>query len=248
MILEFLKLQDIVKILTIIRENQRRIFPSALLLGEILQKALLPSSLDILFLAKTRDILKPALLIISEDKTVTLQTMRKLYQIIRGSITSELEPCPDITVKGRVCTFWNYVEQEKEEEEGRLTFKVIFVSSQCSNRECNQIVLWHCCVCERPCSECWEHATSCDYCYGDACEDCLVTEDMCKNCGFICIECEDVIYGNKMFCDGSRSNRSCPSAIGPYCYSCALPTEGPPKILTCMKCDRIACMECNCIM
>jgi hypothetical protein len=106
-ILEFLKLQDIVKILTIVRTNQGRIFPSALLLEEILQKALLPSSLDIFFQ-------HPTLLLLSEDKTVPLQTLRKLYHNIK-SIKSEFEPCVDITINDRVCSFWTHVEQEKEE-------------------------------------------------------------------------------------------------------------------------------------
>jgi hypothetical protein len=245
-ILEFLELKDVVKILTVVYTSQLKFVPSALLLNEILQKAVLYSCADIPipFMESETSIL----LMIGVNKTLTTHTMLKLYNIIKDLIDSELVPCTAITVNDRECTFWEHGEEEEEEE---LSFKITFASSQCSDRRCDQIVLWHCCVCDSPCSECYKHGTTCAYCDEGACMGCLLTEDMCKKCGFVCVDCEDVIFqgdDEQMICQGSRFNQSCPYAIGPYCFGCVWPEGGPPKVSICNECDRMTCDNCNMVM
>lgn len=250
LILEFLKLTDIVKILTIAHTSRVKIIPSALLLSEILQKAIL---LDIPFLFTSREALLPTLQMMSEDKTLTLQSIRKLCTTIKGSITSEMKPSNSITFNDRLCTFWNHAGEEDRIE--ALNFKISFASSQCSDQECNQIVLWHCCVCENPCSECSYHVTMCLTCDEGACTSCLLTDSIrnfcvCKNCAFICVECGKLIVeaeSSKYICNGSKAGRSCSSAPGPYCADCVWPQPGDLKVWTCVKCDRMVCMECACM-
>lgn len=237
-ILKFLKLQDIMKILTIVHRSGLNFVPSPALLNEIVQKALLSSSSGIPFCSIA--------MIISENKTLTLQKIPKLYDFIKESVTSEFEEDIGITVtnnpleKYQSCTFVNAEEVDRAEG---LRFKVIFASSQCSDEECNKIVLWHCSICKNPNSECSEHVATCEYCDGKMCEDCLLDEDMCKDCGFVCIECGDVLVegddSNKIICGGSICGGS-----GPYCLDCA-EEHNDLEILTCTGCNIMACGECR---
>jgi hypothetical protein len=75
---------------------------------------------------------------------------------------------------------------EEDRAEG-LRFKMMFASSQCSDEECSNIVLRHGSVCKNPNSnpnsECSEHVTTCKYCDGKMCEDCMLDESICKGCG-----------------------------------------------------------------
>jgi hypothetical protein len=259
LILEFLELADVVKLLTIVHSSQPKFIPTSTLLSEILRKALLFSLLAIPFYSIDRK-KRPTLLMISKDKTLTLHTMHQLYDFIKESISSEYEPCiakfdsffQCITSHDELCTIWSHAGQGEDEWRDGLSFKMIFASSQCSDRECNQIVLWHCGICESPCSECAIHVTLCDFCYETACTDCLVTDNLCKDCGFICVECEGLFIAEeviKFICEGSECGCSCPIAAGPYCSSCAWPEDRPvPHISFCCRCCRMACMECDIIM
>jgi hypothetical protein len=251
-ILEFLKLEDIVKILTIVHRSEVKFVPSTALLNEIFKKALstnfskgprkfraaLPT---LLMISKSDDHQYLGVALVTEERTLTLQTMINMYKIIKGSITNECSLCSAITADDKTCTFWKYAEEG-------LSFKVSFASSQCSDRECNQIVLWHCNVCMNPCSECLEHVASCEYCDGNMCKNCLLTEDLCKNCGFICVGCENVLIrmdegddDNKLICDVTGPN--CVVPAGPYCLDCADYEE--LDIWHCWKCYRMACKMCR---
>jgi hypothetical protein len=92
LILDFLKLKDIVKMLTIYRTARVRIIPSALLLSEILQKALPESFPDFPYrYYRNQSCVKvlQTLLMISGDKNLTLRLMRELYNSIKSSIKNE---------------------------------------------------------------------------------------------------------------------------------------------------------------
>jgi hypothetical protein len=249
-ILEFLELNEILRILIIVNKRRLKFVPSPGLLDEILQQAIRFSSAAErqegeyhTFPSSTQDReTKPTLLIISEDKTLTLHTMRNLYDFIKMSIKSECEPCcwiNSITVIDKTCTFWNYGNHVE-----RLSFKVIFSSSaQCSDQNCNGIVLWHCDVCKNPCSECLAHVTLCEICDKGTCKDCIVAEDLCKNCSFFCSNCDDLIphapYGSYV-CEGPDDG-PCPYSL-PYCNNC----DHLPGIESCSKCiditDKYICM------
>jgi hypothetical protein len=240
-ILEFLKLQDIVKILTIVHRSGLKFVPSPALLSEIVLKALLrhlPSVTSLGYQIKFEHL--PSAMIISEKKTLTLQTIPKLYDFIKGSVMSEFEQHIGITVNDSTCVFMNAVEEDRAEG---LRFKVIFECSQCSDEECNMIVLWHCSICEYPNSECSEHVTTCEYCEGEICKDCLLYEDICKDCGFICSECGDVFVerdvSDKIICEGSICGGS-----GPYCLDCA-ELHNDLEISTSTGCNTMACGECR---
>jgi hypothetical protein len=134
-----------VKILTIVHRRGLKFVPSPALQSEIVQKALLSTSSGIPFCSTA--------MIISEKKTLTLQKIPKLYDFIKESVKSEFEQHIGITVTDNTfkiyqsCTFVSAVEEDRAE---RLRFKVIFASSQCSDEECNKIVLWRCFVCKNP--------------------------------------------------------------------------------------------------
>jgi hypothetical protein len=247
-VLEFLELVEIVKILTIVYRSRLKFVPSPALLKKVLLKGLLSSSSGIPFHSNSQDKeAKPTLSMISEEKTLTLHTMRKLHDFIKRSIKKECKPCSTISFDSKICTFWNCADGENG-----LSFKVIFASSQCSDRECDKIVLWHCCMCETPCSECLIHITKCDHCQVEACKDCFVSEKMCKRCGFRCIGCETLFIEDeepRVLCEGSRCGQPCPSKAGPYCSNCAWPEVGfYPDIGYCSKCSRSACGVCDTIM
>jgi hypothetical protein len=201
-ILESLKLQDIVKILTVVHRSGLKFVPSPALLSEIVHKALPSTASGIPFYSTA--------MIISENKSLTLQTIPKLYDFIKESVTSEFEQHIGITVSDNKlerypsCTFVNALEEDRAEG---LRFKIIFASSQCSDEECNKIVLWRCQKCKNPNSECSDHVRTCEHCDGKMCEGCLLDESVCKDCGFICIECGDVSVegddSDKIICEGS---------------------------------------------
>jgi hypothetical protein len=73
-ILEFLKLKDIVKILTINHTSRLKFAPSPTLLSEIIQKSLMSSSAGIPFHSTAKNTLLP-LLMISENKTLTMKSI-----------------------------------------------------------------------------------------------------------------------------------------------------------------------------
>jgi hypothetical protein len=52
--------------------------------------------------------------------------MRKVYNFIKETITSELEANIAITFNDRVCIFWNYIEQGEQEGQDieGLNFKI----------------------------------------------------------------------------------------------------------------------------
>jgi hypothetical protein len=192
--------------------------------------------------------IRPTLFIISEDKTLTMHTMSKLYDLIKKrAVKSQYEPCNTVTFQAKVCTFWSYAEEEKG-----LSFKVIVASSQCSDQECNKIVLWECCVCKNPCSECFDHVRSCHYCGQGTCKDCHVNEDddMCKNCGYRCVVCASSyleLDDNKMMCEGPDDG-PCLFTSGPFCLDCSGYHNGTgPNINFCSRCNRMACVFCDCI-
>jgi hypothetical protein len=147
------------------------------------------------------------------------------------------------TYHDKICTIWNH-----EEEEG-LSFKVNFPSSQCSDRECNQIVLWDCCVCWTPCSECFTHVTYCEYCEKRTCKECLVTESLCKECSYRCAGCENLfieLNEPRVVCQGLKCDGSCQFSTKPYCSNCAFSEdEDGPNIRACDKCNRMACVDCE---
>jgi hypothetical protein len=186
--LGYLNLIDIVKILTILRRNRLKFVPSATFLIEILQKSILNS---IYFSNNSHDReIDPTLSMIGEDKTLTLQMLPMLHYYIKRSTQMEHEPCKTITFSKRICTIWNH-----EEEKG-LSFKLNFPSLQCSDQDCNQIVLWYCDVCESLCSECLRHSKTCEYCDEEACKDCFLTPNMCKKCSYICSGCKNLFIDN----------------------------------------------------
>jgi hypothetical protein len=75
-ILEFLELVEIVKILTIVHRNRLNFIPSPALLENILLKALSFSSSSITFCSDNQNKeTKLNLLMISEEKTLTLHTL-----------------------------------------------------------------------------------------------------------------------------------------------------------------------------
>lgn len=272
LILEFLELADVVEILTIVHSSRIAFVPSSMILSNILQKSLLSSSSDIPFYSITRE-MRPTLMMISKDKTLTLITMFKVYKFIKETVTNEFKPNVEITVNNRICT-WNYTKEDKV----GLNFKINFASAQCSDGDCNQIVLWHCSVCISPCSECLSHVRMCEICGENACTSCLLTDELnvyCRDCGYRCVGCDEVFIEDedpKVICEGSHYGQSCPSAGRPYCSDCAWPdhVNGPyiacqgsrygqscqfaPAlyclhcILSCSWCSWKACMDCNCIM
>jgi hypothetical protein len=89
-VLEFLELVEIVKILTIIHQSRLKMVPTDALLAEILRKALVCESLSIPVqlcfinqLYSQHMEIRPTLFIISEDKTLTMHTMSKIYDLIK---------------------------------------------------------------------------------------------------------------------------------------------------------------------
>jgi hypothetical protein len=261
LILEFLDLTEVVKLLTIVHVSQQKFVPSSTLLSEILRKALRSSLSGIPFYSRDRE-KRPTLLMTSKDKTLSLNTICQLFNLIKKTIRNECElgfciakfefffQC--ITTRNDLCIIWNHEMREEGKDEEDLHFKMIFASSQCSDRECNQIVLWHCSICENPCSECLDHVTICELCLENACTDCLVNDNLCKDCGFICVGCGGLFIVEddlKFICEGSECGRSCPSAVGPYCSDCAWPEDDPvPHISLCCICCQMACTKCDIIM
>jgi hypothetical protein len=166
-----------------------------------------------------------------------------MSDIIKMSITSECDPCTAITIQNKLGTFRHGAENGR-----KLSFKVNFASSQCSDQGCNIIVLCNCSVCEGPCSECLVHVTTCEHCEQSVYMSCLLIDGLCKNCSFICIECHNLSFVEEdymIFCQGLRGGQPCPSAVGPYCANCAWPEdiEGP-NIDCCGKCGFMACSSC----
>jgi hypothetical protein len=98
LILEFLRLAEIVKVLTIIRSKQPKFTPSFRLLKEILIKAM--SSLLLIHQTRTA-----TLAMISKDKILTLSTTKNLFMFIKF-IPAEVEPCSTIIDQDNVCTIW----------------------------------------------------------------------------------------------------------------------------------------------
>jgi hypothetical protein len=236
LILQFLNLLEIRKILIMFNRSRPKFVPTPTLLREILKKALLSCSRGILVEQPHSQarVIMPTLLLTNEEKTLTLQTMRRLYGFIRNSITSECQLCSLITVKDKVCTFTNNAGEDRE-----LSFKVLLASSQCSDTDCNQIVLWDCCVCKKPCSECLLQVTTCDTCEGKACTDCFQTDGACKNCHFNCDQCAGIFPLNeKVFCE------ACSNPEGPFCLDCAPQDSNEYDIYYCNKCYQMACVCC----
>jgi hypothetical protein len=59
----------------------------------------------------------------------------------------------------------------------------------------------------------------------------LLTDDMCKDCTFRCVGCNEVFIEDedpKVICEGSQYGQSCQSAARPYCSDCAWPEDGSP--------------------
>jgi hypothetical protein len=78
-------------------------------------------------------------------------------------------------------------------------------------------VLWYCGLYVTPCSECLDPAKICAVCELKACTDCLLTDDLCKDCEFICVECEGVFMVDQdrpIKCEGSRGIKLVNSLLG----------------------------------
>jgi hypothetical protein len=124
-----------------LHRNQPTFVPLSTLITEILHKTLLSSSLY----GQTRNMpslhgqtmgMMSILKMISEDKMLTLQTMRMIYDFVKRSVKGKCEPSNAITIQDKVGTFWYGTESGRE-----LSSKVNFASSQCSDQNCDKIVL-----------------------------------------------------------------------------------------------------------
>ena len=117
-----------------------------------------------------------------------------------------------------------------------------------SDDVCGTFVFDRCTLCEETRHECENCCGTCDG-FGTfsaegvshlVCKDCMLTDNMCAFCGFVCAECFKAVpaLDGCYVCSGPLAGGGCPNDIGPRCWDCR------GNIMWCTTCHRTYCGGC----
>ena len=195
-LLEFLNLQEIVQLLFLLRRCEPSFVPVPSLLQELIELSLRHRQQDesdihpnLTFCPSET---MPSLSFCKDvegvkivDKKLTIRTLRCLYDFVRH-IENEYQPSLNIEVRdGKICMIASrsdVMTSDVETTAAGWQATIGFPCSQCSNDECNQVVLWDCPLCKNVCTDCMACVTVCNECEERVCNGCSLTHDELTVC------------------------------------------------------------------